>query len=144
MQVHDLPAANPVAPTAEGAAPASAAETITLNQRALDNVRSLDPDGEGGVLAEVIGIFLGEAPDQLATLRSAVLAQDSGAIRHVAHALKSASHNVGASQLGELCRQLEQLAKAGAADGAQALLQVIEAHFEAVTPLLRAEMKVPA
>ena len=144
VQVHAAPAAEPTPSNPPAAATAQGTEAITLNQRALDNVRALDPDGEGGVLAEVIGIFLGEAPDQLATLRSAVLAQDSGAIRHVAHALKSASHNVGASQLGELCRQLEQLAKAGAADGAQALLQVIEAHFEAVTPLLRAEMKVPA
>jgi HPt (histidine-containing phosphotransfer) domain-containing protein len=62
----------------------------------------------------------------------------------VAHALKSASFNVGAKSLGELCRKLEQRAKAGDLSAAGDLVAAIEAMMERVQPALRAEMRQPA
>jgi PAS domain S-box-containing protein len=124
-----------------GLSAAKEEDAIMLNQRALANIRALDPDGEAGVLREVIEIYLDEGPLQLAALRSAAQARHGGDLARVAHAFKSASHNVGASQLGELCRQLEQLAKAGALSDAVGLVQTIDAHYHAVLPLLRAEMR---
>jgi len=124
------------------AAPASA--TIVLNQRALDNIRALDPDDADGVLAEVVGLFLGEAPGQIAALRAAVDAGDAAEIVRLAHALKSASQNVGASQLGEMCRHIEQHGKAAALEAARAMLPSVESHFHATVPLLRGLGKVSA
>ncbi len=127
------------APAAMGQAGA-----VELNQRALDNIRALDPDGSGGVLAEVIGIFVDEAPAHLATLRSAVDGGDAPAIVRVAHAMKSSSHNVGASQLGEMCKQMEQLGKSGDLVAARPMMQAIDMHFRALLPVLRAETGVHA
>jgi CheY-like chemotaxis protein len=131
--------------TPSGPAPLAAAgakedDQIVLNQRALDNIRALDPDGQAGVLREVIEIYLDEAPMHLEALRSAAQARHASDLSRVAHAFKSASHNVGASQLGELCRQLEQHAKGGTAVDAVGMVQTIDNHFQSVLPLLRAEI----
>jgi PAS domain S-box-containing protein len=130
-------AASP-APAASGAG----SEPIVLNQRALDNIRALDPDGSEGVLAEAIGIYLDEAPGQLAALGAAAAADDMPEVARLAHALKSASHNLGSTQVGELCRQLEQLAKAAEVDKARSLMPLLDARFRAVRPLLLEEIKV--
>jgi two-component system, sensor histidine kinase and response regulator len=120
-------------------------EPVVLNQRALDNIRALDPDGQAGVLREVIEIYVDEGPQHLATLNKTCNApagsEPMAEIARVAHAFKSASHNVGASQLGEMCRQLEQAAKSAAMGEARSLVADITRHWDAVLPLLRAEVE---
>jgi len=136
-------AANRPAPAAP-AASQSGGESIVLNQRALDNIRALDPDGSEGVLAEAIGIYLDETPAQLSALSTAAAAGDMPEVARLAHALKSASNNLGASQMGELCRKLEQLGKSAAVDDVRSLLPALHAHSRAVRPLLLDEIKVSA
>jgi CheY-like chemotaxis protein len=134
--------ASPPAPAP--AAAATPGEAVVLNQRALDNIRALDPDGSEGVLAEAVGIYLDEAPGHLAALGAAAAAGATPEVTRLAHMLKSASHNVGAAQMGELCRQMEQLGKSGAADEARALMPTLEQHFRAVKPRLLEEIEVSA
>jgi HPt (histidine-containing phosphotransfer) domain-containing protein len=62
----------------------------------------------------------------------------------VAHALKSASLNVGAKSLGEMCRRLEQQCRAGEDEGTAELAAAIDAMVERVQPALRALMREPA
>ena len=128
-------------PAHASAASAGTKQSIALNQRALDNIRALDPDGSAGVLAEAVGIYLSETPSQLAALRAAATCGDMAEVARLAHALKSASQNVGASQLGELCLQLEQLGKSAAVEAARAMLARLESQFVAVSPLLRDEIE---
>jgi two-component system, sensor histidine kinase and response regulator len=115
-------------------------QTATLNQRALDNIRALDPDGSAGVMAEVIEIFLDEATAQIATMKDALQLDNAKQLASTAHALKSASMNVGAAQMGELCRQLEQMGKSGSTAGAAAMVAALSKNFDGIAPLLRAEM----
>jgi PAS domain S-box-containing protein len=117
---------------------------VTLNARALDNIRSLDPDGSGGVLAEVVGIYLDDSKTQLQALHKAVSSADHGLLSRTAHAMKSASMNVGAASVGELCRQLEYIGKGGSVQGAPPVLAALVKAHEASAPLLKAEMGVPA
>jgi PAS domain S-box-containing protein len=129
-------------------APASAAssedEPVALDQNALKNIRALDDGDDTSVLDEVIGIFLEEAPEHLRQLKAAAEAGDSGEICRVAHAFKSSSFNVGAQQLGELCRQLERQGKAGDLTGVVDLVATLDKQFNNVRPLLLAEMGQPA
>ena len=113
---------------------------VGLDEKALDNIREIDADGSAGVLIEVIGMYLADADRHVARLRAALEQRDVGELDRVAHALKSASQNVGASALGELCQQLERQGKAGQFVGAPELVQAIERQFELVRPLLLAEM----
>ena len=50
----------------------------------------------------------------------------------IAHSLKSASANVGAEALAQLCKEMEQLGRADTTDGAGRLLADMEHEFQAV------------
>jgi len=114
-----------------------------LDQIALDNIRALD-DEDSFVLDEVIGMYLEEAPRHLSCLRAAVEIKDAAEMGRIAHAFKSASQNVGAKQLGDLCRQLEQQGKTGELAGAAELVRSIESQFQTIRLLLLAEVDQPA
>ena len=89
-------------------------------------------------------MFLDEAPAQIAALRRALDGGNALELGRIAHAMKSASFNVGARALGELCRRLERHGSAGEIAGASDLVAAIEARLESVQPLLRAEMSQAA
>jgi histidine phosphotransfer protein HptB len=62
-------------------------------------------------VAELVQTFIGEAPNMIADLRSALDAGDAERFRRVAHSLKSNSHTFGAVGLGQLARELELSAR---------------------------------
>jgi len=108
-----------------------------LDPAALANIRAVD--GDGSVLAEVIEIYLTEAPEQLQSLRNALEGGRLGDLGRTAHALKSASLNVGARTLCDLCHRLERQARAGQSAGTAELVAGIEALMERVCNALRTE-----
>ena len=55
--------------------------------------------------------------------------------------MKSASFNVGAHALGELCRRLERQGRTGDVAGAGDLVAAIEQLLANLEPMLRAEMR---
>ncbi len=110
-----------------------------IDQTALDNIRALDDGSSHSVFNEVIGIFLQEAPQIVQRLKESVAAGQPAEFGQVAHGFKSASFNVGAMPLGELCRRLERLGKAGETQGAAALVMSIERMCKDVFRMLRAE-----
>ena len=133
------------APLASAPTPSlAAAAPPKLDQAALAHIRALEEDGSTAVLDELIGIYLDESPNHLASLSAAALCRDGGELARAAHAFKSASQNVGARQLGELCRQLERLGKTGEMARAGTLVQALEKQFESIRPLLVAQMGQPA
>jgi CheY-like chemotaxis protein/HPt (histidine-containing phosphotransfer) domain-containing protein len=120
-------------------APAPADDDTLLDAAALDNIRAID-DGDGSVIREVIQMYLDEAPGHLQGLDSAMERSDAAAVGKVAHALKSASFNVGAARLGETARDLERAGKAGDMATAKRLIGAVNGLYQRVEPQLRAEM----
>jgi two-component system, sensor histidine kinase and response regulator len=120
--------------------PLQSDDDTLLDQAALDNIRAID-DGDGSVIREVIEMYLAEAPEHLTKLHAALERSDGAALGRVAHALKSASFNVGAMRLGETCRELERIGKAGELAAAPRLVTTINGLFQRVEPLLKAEME---
>jgi PAS domain S-box-containing protein len=114
------------------------AEAPVLDPGALANIRAVDDDGS--VLAEVIELYLDEAPGQLRSLRNALEGGRLGDLGRSAHALKSASLNVGARTLCNLCSRLERQAKAGEGAGTAELVAGIEASMARVCGALRTEL----
>ena len=88
---------------------------VSLDDDALKNLRDLGGDE---FLGEVIDAFLADAPELVATLRSSLDERSSEELRRAAHTLKSNGATLGAAEFAELCRTLEQRAKAGELDGA--------------------------
>jgi PAS domain S-box-containing protein len=129
-------AVSDAAPLAASDAPAP----IALDQNALAQIRALEEDGSTAIIDELIGMYLEEAPLHLTALREAAKAKNGPELTRIAHAFKSASQNVGARHLGDLCRQLERQSKSGEIAEAAAQVRAIEEHYESIQPLLLAEM----
>jgi HPt (histidine-containing phosphotransfer) domain-containing protein len=104
-----------------------------LDGAALDRLRDSVGDEFVGELA---GTFLDDAPAQLAALRTALDVSDPEAARRAAHTLKSNGATFGAGRFSETCRLLEEMAKAGALDGAAELLPRAEREYGAVAEAL--------
>jgi HPt (histidine-containing phosphotransfer) domain-containing protein len=104
-----------------------------LDDAALGSLRELGGDD---FLAEVIDTFLADVPALLATAHRAVDEADAGEVRRAAHTLKSNAATLGATDLAELCRELEQHAKDGRLTDGSALLARIEEEYRLVEPAL--------
>jgi PAS domain S-box-containing protein len=112
-----------------------------LDASALDSLRELGGDD---FVAEVLDTFLTEAPGLVATLRTALDANDADELRRAAHSLKSNGATFGANTFAELCRELEQRAKSGELDGAAELIDRIEREYEALARTLAGHLPEPA
>ncbi|UXH79833.1 Hpt domain-containing protein [Roseateles amylovorans] len=119
--------------------PSRLAPTPTvLDEQALARLRELDPGGANHLVQRVVDAFL-KSLDQHAP----VLAQgcndltDLGALRHVAHTLKSAAASLGATTLSQRCAEIEAQARDGRRDGLPALLDAVLADIEGVRIAMR-------
>jgi HPt (histidine-containing phosphotransfer) domain-containing protein len=62
---------------------------------------------------------------------------DAGRLRQAAHTLKSGSANLGALEFAELCKQIEQQARANELAGVDELLTQLQQTFDEVRHALQ-------
>ena len=125
-------------------APAAQAEGVEgLDQRALDELRALDPEGAAGLFNQIIQCYLDDTPKQIAQLRTATLAENIETMTRSAHSMKSSSFSVGAKRVGELARDIEAKGRANSTDGCHALLAELEEQYAAADTQQRACMTPP-
>ncbi len=110
-------------------------EYISLDDGALSNLRELGGDD---FLGEVIDAFLADAPELIATLRRSLDSGTTEELRRAAHTLKSNGATLGAEEFAELCRTLEQRAKAGELEGGSQLVDRIEQDYKPLEEALSA------
>jgi HPt (histidine-containing phosphotransfer) domain-containing protein len=128
-----------VRPLANGGGDVGGVDFVSLDDAALASLRDLGGDE---FLGEVIDAFLADAPGLVASLRSSLAERNGEELRRAAHTLKSNGATLGAAAFAELCRDLEQRAKAGELDGASELVERIEheyAPLEGALAALRSE-----
>lgn len=107
--------------------PAAPARVDILDLKALDNIRSIESQTGGDLLAAVIENFRTDGEQKLDELRKAI--GDAKALGAGAHAIKSMSLNLGAKALSEYCRRCESRWKAGEVDDAEAEVETLAGHF---------------
>jgi two-component system, sensor histidine kinase and response regulator len=81
---------------------------------------------------ELVDTYLEDAVDQFTALDAAIDSGDAAALTRPAHSMKSSSLNVGALDLGQVCRELEELGRSGTLDGAADRVSEAHRQFEAV------------
>ncbi len=118
---------------------AGVAEPIpsAIDLQVLEQFRDLDPQGGTGLMQQIVEVFLQSSDPSVAQVRQAVASDDAEALRQSAHALKSASANVGALALSELFRSLEGFGREGRLDAAEALLDTMGAEYAKAVAELR-------
>ncbi|MFZ1828988.1 MAG: response regulator [Candidatus Competibacteraceae bacterium] len=131
--------AEPVADSsATTPAESSESEAATLDLSRIEQIRALRREGMPNVLGRVIRLFLDSAPQQIATVRAATQTANASGLREAAHALKSASANLGATDFTELCKQLEMMGKAGQLEEAMEKVVALEENFQRIREALSA------
>jgi len=79
-----------------------------INQATFEELKQMS--GED-FINELIDAFLDDAPGMLSNMKTALDAKDVESFRRNAHSLKSNANTFGATELGELAKELEFMAK---------------------------------
>ncbi|PYQ28651.1 MAG: hypothetical protein DMF56_15575 [Acidobacteria bacterium] len=85
-----------------------------------------------GFLEGLVKAFRQDVPSRLDALRAAVSSVDAHELALAAHALKSSSGSVGAKRMQSICAALEDNARTGRIDGAEASVEQLAAEFTRV------------
>jgi HPt (histidine-containing phosphotransfer) domain-containing protein len=88
------------------------ADLPILDGKSLQGLSELAGDDTPDLVTTVIQLFLDDAPKRLVAIDAAWQQRDPAALAASAHALKSASANMGAQRLAKLCKVLESDARA--------------------------------
>ena len=123
-------------PVTEPNAPLAFSETMTSPILDDERVSYLEAEFGGAMTAELLELFLDQAPEILTSLREAVEANDPGGIERSAHYLKGSSGNIGAARVEALCAELEALGRSGKVDETTDVLAMLEETFDEVGPAL--------
>jgi HPt (histidine-containing phosphotransfer) domain-containing protein len=95
--------------------------------------------GQDQFLAEVIDIYLEDAPKLLEVMKKAVAQGKAISLQEAAHTLKSSSAVFGATSLSHFCQELEVSGSSGTWAKAAALMSQVETEYEKVQTALRQE-----
>lgn len=99
---------------AAGAVPA--AESDLLEPSRIEELRALGLRTGRDLLGSLATLFRESSFQQLAELRQAFEARDPQAAQRAAHSLKGSAGNIGATEIAELARQIEEAGRAQAID----------------------------
>jgi CheY-like chemotaxis protein/HPt (histidine-containing phosphotransfer) domain-containing protein len=119
--------------------PMTAEDVLDMSQ--IEELISLDETR--AVLAEFVGMFVTQAPERIAEIRSALERGDFERMAAVAHSLKGASGNLGAKEVAEISRRLEHAGRAvqgghaAAGSEMQADLTELEAGYKRAETALK-------
>lgn len=90
------------------------------------------------LLREVAAAFFGEYPQLLTQIRSGISKGDAAAVRRGAHTLKGAVGTFGPSDAYDLALQLEMMGDRKDLNGANEVMQALEASLRELHPALEA------
>ena len=126
--------------TEEGIAMNDAKQDNLLDQSVLASLRELGGEDDPGLFVELVELFLEDTPSRISDLGEAFESGDANAVERAAHALKSSAANLGAMQLSELFRELEEAGRSEDLGRAGALIDQSKDVYDRVRDALQAEI----
>jgi signal transduction histidine kinase/CheY-like chemotaxis protein/HPt (histidine-containing phosphotransfer) domain-containing protein len=110
------------APIAFDSPPSTQDTVMILDRSVLDSfLQMAGPEVAVELMGELLDAYCEDVPQRLVDIKTAIAQSNPEALRQSAHALRSSSINLGAVEVGDLCRGLEQMGKSGTTQGAQTL-----------------------
>jgi CheY-like chemotaxis protein len=88
---------------------------------------------DGAFVTELIDTFLDDARGLIASIRRAMVETDRDAFRRAAHSLKSTSESLGATDLANFARELENIGRSGVLADVGDRIERLAALYELVT-----------
>jgi signal transduction histidine kinase/ligand-binding sensor domain-containing protein/CheY-like chemotaxis protein len=130
-------------PGAVPAPPASAGAPL-LDGATLDALRALPRSGPKDMLTHIGELYLLDSRRLIATIEQSLESGNGPELARAAHAWRSYNGNVGANVLAQLCRELEEAARAANYGSARAIYAQIKALQDRVRDELQQEMRKSA
>ena len=109
-----------------------------LDMRIIQDLRELGGEDDPGLILELIGIFLEDAPQRMDEISRGLATGDLKLLERAAHTLKSSSANIGAVGLSKICKQMEESARNQSLDGVKHLFEASTRTLTDVERALRA------
>ncbi len=106
---------------------------LLVDHQALDEIRELGPS----LLAELLETFAKLVPARVLVMRQAIAELRVESVRFEAHALKSASGNLGATGMAAVCAALEATISLGDGSATSATIDQLEREFTAYMRAVR-------
>jgi HPt (histidine-containing phosphotransfer) domain-containing protein len=97
-------------------------------------------DGDPELRAELIALYLEQAPQLLAAMSVAIEERNADMLRRSAHTLKSNMSVLGALELADLCDRIEHLAYLNRSEEAHEPLKELVSKHDALISWLREQM----
>ena len=110
-------------------------ESEVLDKAVLQGVRDLREPGKPDPLAELIDLFLSDAPPRISKILDAFKAGDILELERAAHSLKGSSSNLGAKCLAAACSEVMGVAREGKLPEAAAIGRILS-EFDRLKPVL--------
>jgi signal transduction histidine kinase/FixJ family two-component response regulator/HPt (histidine-containing phosphotransfer) domain-containing protein len=110
------------APLQQESPPLVQETVMILDQSVLNGFFEMaGPEVAVALMRELLDAYSEDVPQRLVDIETAIAQSNPEALRCAAHALRSSSINLGAVEVGQRCRELEQMGKSGTTEGAQEL-----------------------
>lgn len=113
------------------------AEPDVLDRAVMETLRQLTTPGEPDVLIEVLQLFLREVPPRMDRLRIAYAAGNIEEVYRAAHSLTGSAGNIGAQRLLGVCRQFDEMRRAGDLTDATSLVDALGTELDRVAAEIR-------
>lgn len=108
----------------------NAARPEVLDPEVIEMLRDLGGEDEPELLAELVAVFLADAPQRLHDMQQGLAQGDFELLERAAHTLKSSAANLGARLLSEHARELEAAARARRGEGLTELASSCQHSFD--------------
>jgi CheY-like chemotaxis protein len=127
--------------TPSSAAPTRRPSSPVIDLGMLHKLRATQRAGDPDIVAEVVQIFLQDAPARLAAIRAAIAQGDMATAARTAHTLKGSASHLGAKTLTMLCARFEDKVRSGAEFNATFAVEAIEEELDRVKRALGREVR---
>jgi CheY-like chemotaxis protein len=124
--------------SAQSQKPAGASETDVLEHAMLDRIRQLGLETDPDFVLELIDSYAPLFQRQYSNLQDAYAKKDTGKLHYAAHSLKGASLNIGATNLADMCRTIEDLTDQKDFDAVGTLIEDLKETLQKTTAALQA------
>ncbi len=124
-------------PPAPSFTAAAAAAAVSAEELLDDGVLRDLEDIMGDELKPLVAVFLGDSPKRIVQLEQSAVMKDITGLSQQAHALKSASANLGAKRMSALAKALELDARGGRVDNPVTRVAELKAIYLATAEALR-------
>jgi PAS domain S-box-containing protein len=112
----------------------------SLDRETLTDLHTIQREGGGDIVTELLEAFTNETPPLVETLHEAASKGDTPTFKRAVHAINGMARTVGAKRMADICVQLEDLADRGNLSRIPAELDELEKEKERVNALLVREL----